>query len=35
MPKTRTHVYYEVDWERDIIIVLAIWGAPRRRGPHL
>ena len=35
MPKTRTHVYFNVDEERDVVIVLAVWGAPRRRGPRL
>jgi len=35
MPKTRTHVYFEVDEEQDMVVVLAVWGAPRRRGPRL
>lgn len=35
MPKTRTHVYFEVDEEQDTVVVLAVWGAPRRRGPRL
>jgi plasmid stabilization system protein ParE len=35
LPKTRNHVYFEVDEERDLVIVLAVWGAPRRRGPRL
>jgi plasmid stabilization system protein ParE len=35
MPKTRNHVYFEVDELRELIIVLAIWGAPRGRGPRL
>lgn len=35
MPKTRTHVYFEVDDEKEMIVVLAVWGAPRRRGPRL
>jgi plasmid stabilization system protein ParE len=35
MPKTRNHVYFEVDEGRGLIIVLAVWGAPRRRGPTL
>ena len=35
MPKTRNHVYFEVDEARELIIVHAIWGAPRGRGPVL
>jgi plasmid stabilization system protein ParE len=35
IPKTRTHVYFEVDEEQDTVVVLAVWGAPRRRSPRL
>jgi len=35
MRKTRSHVYFEVDEAHDVVIVLAVWGAPRRRGPRL
>ena len=35
LPKTRNHVYFEVDEDRNVVIVLAVWGAPRRRGPRL
>jgi hypothetical protein len=35
MPKTKNHVYFEVDEARDLVIVHAIWGAPRGRGPKL
>lgn len=35
MPKTGNHVYFEIDSERDLVIVHAIWGAPRGRGPCL
>jgi len=35
LPKTRNHVYFEVDEERHLVVVLAVWGAPRRRGPRL
>lgn len=35
MPKTRTRAYFEVDEEQDMVVVLAVWGAPRRRGPRL
>jgi len=33
LPKSKNHVYYAVDDET--IVVLAIWGAPRERGPKL
>jgi plasmid stabilization system protein ParE len=33
MPKTRHHVYYTT--EGDEILVHAVWGAPRGRGPKL
>jgi plasmid stabilization system protein ParE len=35
MPKTRNYVYYEVREAEELVIVLAVWGAPRRRGPQL
>jgi hypothetical protein len=35
MKKTRCHVYYLHDAERDIIEVHTIWGARRGRGPAL
>jgi hypothetical protein len=35
MPKTRNHVYFQVDESRELITVHAIWGAPRGRGPRL
>lgn len=35
MPKTRTHLYFEVDEEQELVVVLAVWGAPRRGGPRL
>jgi hypothetical protein len=35
MPKTRNHVYFEVDEDQDRVVVLAVWGAPRGRGPAL
>ena len=35
MPKTRTHVYFEFNRARDLITVLAVWGAPRGKGPSL
>jgi len=33
MPKTHNHVYYAV--EATEVVVLAVWGAPRGRGPKL
>jgi hypothetical protein len=35
MPKTKNHVYFEVDEARGMVIVHAIWGAPKGRGPKL
>jgi plasmid stabilization system protein ParE len=33
MPKTQNHIYYAV--RDNAIVVLSVWGAPRRRGPKL
>lgn len=33
MARTKNHVYYAV--HEDTIVVLSVWGAPRRRGPRL
>jgi len=35
MPRTRNHVYFEVDEVQGIIVIHALWGAPRGRGPKL
>jgi plasmid stabilization system protein ParE len=35
MTKTRCHVYYFHDHERDLIEIHSIWGARRKRGPTL
>ncbi len=35
MPKMRNHVYFEVDEDQSRVVVLAVWGAPRGRGPAL
>jgi len=35
MTKTRCHVYYFHDQERDLVEIHSIWGARRRRGPTL
>jgi hypothetical protein len=33
--KTKTHVYYSVDDDAERVKVLAVWGAPKGRGPKL
>jgi plasmid stabilization system protein ParE len=33
LPKTRNHLYYTV--EADAVVVLLVWGARRGRGPRL
>ena len=35
MTKTRCHVYYFHDHQRDLIEIHSIWGARRKRGPTL
>ena len=35
LPRTQQHVYYEVNREDDAVMILAVWGAPRGRGPAL
>lgn len=35
MTKTRCHVYYFHDVDRDIVEIHSIWGARRKRGPAL
>ena len=35
LSRTMKHVYYRYSQERDELIVLAVWGAPRGRGPKL
>jgi plasmid stabilization system protein ParE len=35
MPKTRHHVYYALDPAAAEVVVHAVWGAPKRRGPKL
>ena len=35
MPRTRNRIYFEVDEAREKVIVHAIWGAPKGRGPKL
>ena len=33
MPRTKNHVYFAV--YEGVILIVSIWGAPRRRGPKL
>lgn len=35
MPRTENHVYFQVDEATRTVHVLAVWGAPRGRGPRL
>jgi hypothetical protein len=35
MPKTQHHVYFTSDAEAGVLLVHAVWGAPRGRGPKL
>ena len=35
LPKTQNHVYYEIDRDQNVVMILAVWGAPRGRGPTL
>jgi plasmid stabilization system protein ParE len=35
MKKTRCHVYYFHDTDRDVVEIHSVWGGRRRRGPTL
>jgi hypothetical protein len=35
LPKTEQHLYYSIDEQADVVLVLTIWGARRGRGPKL
>ena len=35
MTRTSHHLYYRYVPERDELTVLAVWGAPKERGPKL
>lgn len=35
MPRTLNHIYFRVDEAKGVVHVLAVWGAPRERGPTL
>ena len=35
LTRTRHHLYYRYRLDREELMVLAVWGAPRERGPKL
>jgi hypothetical protein len=35
MPRTKHHLYFRVDVPKQVVEVLAVWGAPRGRGPRV
>lgn len=35
LTKTSHHLYYRYNPDREELIVLAVWGAPKERGPKL
>ncbi len=35
LPRTHHHLYYRYQPSRDLLTVLAVWGAPRGCGPRL
>ena len=35
MPRTKHHLYFRIDAPRQVVQVLAVWGAPRGSGPRL
>ena len=35
LPKTRNHVYYTVNRDDDVVMIVAVWGAPKAHGPAL
>ncbi len=35
LSRTQKHLYYRYSQEREELIVLSVWGAPRGRGPKL
>ena len=35
MPKTRTHVFYEVLEGENIAMIVALWGAMKEHGPEI
>jgi hypothetical protein len=35
LPETRNHVYYKIDRGAGVVMIVAVWGAPRAKGPAL
>ena len=35
LPKTKNHVYYIVERSEPVVMIVAVWGAPKGRGPNL
>jgi hypothetical protein len=35
MPGTRNHIYYQVDPADQIVVIIALWGAPKGSAPPL
>jgi hypothetical protein len=35
MPKTRTHVFYEVREDEPVVMIVALWGAMKEHGPDM
>jgi len=35
MPKTRTHVFYEVQGNDQMAMIVALWGATKEHGPDI
>jgi plasmid stabilization system protein ParE len=35
LPRTKNHVYYQTDLVQGLVMILAVWGAPKKRGPKL
>jgi hypothetical protein len=35
MPKTRTHVFYEVGEDEAVAMIVALWGATKEHGPDI
>lgn len=35
LPKSRNQLYYEIDRPNGVVMILAVWGAPRGSAPEL
>jgi plasmid stabilization system protein ParE len=33
--KSKNHVYYDIDRDAGIVMIVGVWGAPKGRGPNL